>query len=181
MPKHKKYKYLGPWLRRLRVSRGIDRPWLAKKMFRSVNNLGSMETGHSKIPNMAVLRGWLAHIDAMDQLDAAKRLYMADGDTLEVSIAKLSLDDRLRLIAIYSYLTDSSKGFRPEIRNFIDQLLSQETVTVVQTRQQGMKPKEGELPVKTEFEFNLSSQEVSEVREYTYEELKDADQQQNEG
>lgn len=174
MPNIKKYKYLGPWLRRLRLSKGIDRPRLAKKMFRSVNHLGSMETGHSKIPNVAVLRGWLAHIDAMDQYEVAKRLYMADGDTLEVSIAKLSLDDRLRLIAICNYLTDSSQGFRTETRNFVDQLLSQETVVVVQKRGQGMKPKEGELPVRTEFDFNLSSQEISEIREYTYEEVKNA-------
>jgi hypothetical protein len=175
MPKHKPYKFLGPWLRRLRIKKGIDRSWLAKKMHRTVNNVGSMETGHSKIPNMAVVRSWLIHINALDQLDVAKRLYMIDGDKLEVSIAKLGFDDRLRLIAIYNFLTH--RDFRQEMRDFIDDLLSQETVTVVTRRMQGHKPKEGELPVKTEFELDFSSQEITEVREYTYEEVKNAHQQ----
>lgn len=175
MPKNKTYKFLGPWLRRLRIKKGIDRSWLAKKMYRTVNNVGSMETGHAKIPNMAVVRSWLIHLNALDQLDTAKKLYMADGDKLEVSIAKLGLDDRLRLISIYNFLTN--KDFRQEARDFVDDLLSQETVTVVTRRMPGHKPKEGELPVRTEFDYKFSSQEVTEVREFSYEDLKNGDQQ----
>jgi len=175
MPRQKEYKFLGPWLRKLRVSKGIDRSWLAKKMSRTTANLTSMETGNQKIPNMSVVRSWLTHLGCLDKIEIAKRLFMVDGNRLEVSIATLNLDDRLRLIAIYNFLID--KGFKDHIREFVDKCLFQEIVTVTRKKTPGMKPKEGELAVVTEFDYKHSSQEVIEVREYSYEDIKNGNKQ----
>jgi hypothetical protein len=179
MAKPKKYKFIGPFLRKIRVSKGIDRVWLAKKMSRTTSDLMNTELGVRGVANLRTLKSWLHHLGADDQYDMATKLYLADGDKIEIDIRALRLDERLRLVAITSAF--KNRKVNPKLIEAIDEALFEKPVTIHKPKQHGPGAVIGESPVMTEYDYNHHTGNAERIREYTHGEWKSEGKSGGEG
>lgn len=180
MPRGKKFKFVGPFLRKLRVKNGVERNWLAKKMSRTTADMMNIELGNRAVPNLRTLKSWLHYLGAEDKYDTAVKLYLADGDTLEIDIRALSLEERLRLVAIMSAF--KTRKVHPRLIELIDEALFSEPVVIQKGKPPGHTPKIGELPVMTEFTYNHRSGNVELTQEYNRNEwVKEQEQRETRG
>jgi len=166
MTKPRKYKFLGPWLRRLRVQKGIERTWLAKHMSRATGDIMNMELGLRAVPSLKLIKSWLRLIQSSDQYPTAVKLWMADGDKLEVDIRALRLEERLRLIAIVTAFKD--RAVHPRLMDLIDEALFEKPVTVTKVKHCSPSGALNTTPVKIEFEYNHAAGEVESITEHFY-------------
>ena len=161
------------------MGKGIERNWLAKKLSRGTSDLMNMELGIRAIPNIRTLKSWVHYLDCNDKLDTAIKLYMADGDKLEVDIRALSLEERLRLVAITNAF--KSRKVHPSLIEAIDQALFEKPVVVQKPKHVAPGAKIGESPVMTEFDYNHTTGNVENIREYTNDEWKNQGQERRTG
>jgi hypothetical protein len=120
------------------------------------------------------LKSWVHYLDATDKLDTAVKVYMADGDKLEVDIRALTLEERLRLVAITNAFR--ARKVHPNLIEAIDQALFEKPVTIRKSKHVAPGVKIAESPVMTEFDYNHTTGNVENTREYTNDEWKNQGQ-----
>lgn len=132
--------YLGNYLRKLRLKHGRSLNYIAKKLCISDSYAYFIESGRSVVRDKKLLSAWVRHVsDGKEGPETALKLSMITYPEMYVRVGKLSISDRLRMLALIQEI--HLKGMPEEVSKAIDASVIEPNGTVVR-----MKNKNSNIP-----------------------------------
>jgi hypothetical protein len=131
VPKTKNF--LGNYLRKIRLKYGISIRYISQKLCLSYSYIYGLEDGRYITRDKKLIKSWLYHLSAgKENPDIAYKLAMVTYPEMLVRVNKLSVEDRLRLLALIQNI--HLKGMPKEVAEAIDQSVIQPNGVVVRLR-----------------------------------------------
>ncbi len=145
--------FLGNYLRKLRQKYGRSLSYIAKRLCISDTYAYTIESGRSVIRDKKLIKSWVYHIsDGKENPEIAYKLAMVSYPEMFIRVHRLSVDDRLRLLALIQSI--HLKGMPKEVSQAIDDSIIKPNGTVVRMKNHNANiPEMGKRP-KVQSQFN---------------------------
>lgn len=125
--------FLGNYLRKLRLKNGYSIRHIAEKLNVSYSYIYGVEDGRYITRDKKLIKSWIYHVSGGKETpEVAYKLAMVTYPEMFVRVNKLSVDDRLRLLALIQNI--HLKGMPKQVAEAIDQSVIQPNGVVVRLR-----------------------------------------------
>lgn len=131
-----RHNYLGSYLRKLRIDNGRSTSWIAKKLGYSVSHIYHVESGRAVLRDKKVLASWVKYLtDGKTKPNVAYKLAMVTYPEMFLRVGRLSIDDRLRMLALIQEI--HLRGMPERVAKAIDRSIIEPNGTVVRMKDNG--------------------------------------------
>lgn len=134
VPKTKNF--LGNYLRKIRLNYGRSLSFIATKLNISMSYAYGIEDGRYILRDKKIIKSWIYHAsEGKDDPEIAYKLAMITYPEMFVRVNKLSVDDRLRLLALIQNI--HLKGMPKQVAQAIDESVIKPNGVVVRLKSTG--------------------------------------------
>ncbi len=139
--------YLGSYLKKLRQDYGRSTSWIAEKLGYSASYIYAVESGRTILRDKKVLSSWVKYLsNGEEDPTKAFKLGMIAYPEMLVRVGKLSIDDRVRLLALIQEI--HQRGLPTSIADAIDTSILEPNGSIVRMKSNGHNiPEYGKRPV----------------------------------